>query len=489
MGGQVTLMRRALKRLGATAGLVGLLAGAGLGLLPGRAAAAEQPAEQQLITVMPSGGGMNGSKWLGELVMTNPSLTEPADGRVVLYAQNTTGDDDTSPSIPYTIWPRGNIVIHDPVGTAGLSGNCAVKVIPDDGIMPTVLARFYNEQDQDQDGTATELSQFMSGVPRSAWLQPGDTAWFTGPDTTITNDLEAARWNLFAYGEAGARVKLELFDDVGQYVTTTTRTLPEHGGTQWTDAVRTLFERDPRSYDTIKITLLSGTGWVDASWVQNNQDTPGMDDGGLQRPNIERLVEEETLVVAPVSIKANDPWTAYGKVVSRPGTIVQGMGVTGYGTVLGSTNTLVLSGSSSATTPGTYPIEMSYTIIDEQGVEWPRTGPTSNLIVTPEHDYTNIPDSYAITRSKIGALSALIGDNINTVYRGNNTHYFAGDVATFLDAYTNGTSGDGDPELDSVQVYDTINRLSFVMATGGTASWDGFTESQMAQIKSIYNLD
>jgi len=101
-----------------------------------------------------------------------------------------------------------------------------------------------------------------------------------------------------------------------------------------------------------------------------------------------------------------------------------------------------------------------------------------------------IPEGgYLTTKDNIPALAALFGNNVNVVYLEEMRHYGEDDMTTFLDAYTNGSIGQNDPELEEVELDDRVNRVYFRLSTGTTAAWGGFTEGHMRQLRTLYGTD
>ena len=105
-----------------------------------------------------------------------------------------------------------------------------------------------------------------------------------------------------------------------------------------------------------------------------------------------------------------------------------------------------------------------------------------------EQDYFP-EDSYETTQQNRQQLAEFIGNNVNTVYLGDKKHYDTDDMQLFLEAYTNGIVAPNDPEITSVSIIDTYNRLHFSLETdSGTANavWGGFTEPQMDWLEDFY---
>ncbi len=476
-----------------------LLAGAAWSAAP-RVEAAEPVGEQQLITVIPSGGGVGGSRWLGEVILANPSLSEEAYGRLVLFAQNRSGSDD-GPSLPYSLPPRTTLRVLDPVAQIGASGNMAVKVIPENHVTPSVTAMYWNEQELDGDpATKTKLNQLTAAVPLSQLLLRGDEATFAGPDTTIGVSREAFRWNCFFYGETDSTAPVgqqepRLFADLftgtsGGYIKTVTLTMPDHGAMQKTDFIRTVFEVEPRPYDHVKMRVTGGRVWAECSYVQNNEELPGVDDGGVQKPGIRRLMESGVYTVAPTTVEANDPVVRHLRVLSRPGTRVDGCTFRGgwETTIHGDgTNVYEHNVTTYPTMPGTYDVYAvcGFSTLDG-GFLGARTLPAGRLTVEAEPaDYTPA-NSYVKTQTNLETLATLIGGNINTVFINTMMHYNGDEIRNVLQVYTNGTTGPSDPELERVIIKEGTNSVDFRRTDGGTAVWAGFTETQMRSLRELY---
>jgi hypothetical protein len=108
--------------------------------------------------------------------------------------------------------------------------------------------------------------------------------------------------------------------------------------------------------------------------------------------------------------------------------------------------------------------------------------------VVPEQSF--IPENgYETTRDNVNTLASLFGNNVNVVYLEQMTHYGEDDMRTFLEAYTNGTIGTNDPELEEIELDDRVNRVYFRLSTGTTAAWGGFDQLQMKQLRNLYGTD
>jgi len=463
-----------------------LLAG---GFLTSLAGAAVASAADQYLTVVTKAQGVGGTQWKSEVVLQNPSMTETVYGELHLLPGN--GDDR---ALSYSIFPRGSLTIDDPVGQVGLTGNAAVRITNEGEAAPGVTTRFWNEQDYDGDAsTTTQLSQYLQAQALDNFLQPGDVAWLTGPDVTLHEGVEANRMNVFfvsapnGEGVAATRYRVETFNANGEMVTSTFLDIGER--TQKTDFARTVFGIEPQTGDTYKFTLLKGNGWFTASSPQNNQDLPGYDDAGSTTPTIERLVQEGYFFSGPNKVETNDPVaiTIIGK--SRPGTEILGGTIDGaVGTHFdgNGTNQLQWTYTGTPTVAGTYENSAGFTVKDEGGAEYTRTLPAHLLTVIPEDADFTPDDSYNKTKTSIEELATLIGENINTVFINTNYHYGTADVREILEVYTNGTTGDQNPELDRVIIKDGTNSVDYRRTDGGTAVWAGFTETQMDRLKDIY---
>lgn len=342
------------------------VAGTVFGASDAYAAEPTMAAEQVVVPVIGRGGGYNGSLWRSELFLVNPSLTEDGHGRIVFF-NTANGDDVTNPSTPVTVPARGNLVLVDPAGQAGLDGNWAVKYIPEaDTPQIDVKARTWNQQNVAASNPAlTELSQYVDGVKQSQLLSAGDLATFVLPDSGLQdNGQPRFRFNIHAYGEAtvageAPTMMVDLFDHHGNYVDTLTLTLPDHGRAQWTNFVPTVFERDQAPYDVLRFTVTKGKVLMIGTPVQNNTDVTGLDDGGVQVPTIDRLVQSGTYTVAPGTVEANDPVVEHLSVTSTPGTKVDGCALYGgweHNVAGNGTNTLTFDDTHYPTVAGDYTI-------------------------------------------------------------------------------------------------------------------------------------
>ena len=379
--------------------------------------ASSSVAEQQIVTVMPSGGGAGGSRWLGELWMTNPSHDTVATGRIVLFVQNQDGDDETSPGVAYEIPPRGSRTVVDPLAQAGLSGNASLKVIPDNEVLPGVVARFWNEQDVDGNGGATtQLGQYSGAVAESDLLLPGDVASFQAPDSSLVDGVEAFRWNLFLYSEETGggdppEALFELYSAAGQLVASEQVSLPDHGGRQFNNVVRSLFGEEPEPYDILRVVWLEGRGWAEASPVQNNRDLPGADDGGSQKPVVERLVEELEAVSTATEVEVGKPIGLVITARSRPDTVITSVDVQGWLAAShdgDGSNSLQIGMVDVPTAGGDQRQTVTVTVVSGDG-EFSRSTALSAVHISAETDYLVGPDQLAErTFQARGELSTLL---------------------------------------------------------------------------------
>lgn len=351
-------------------------------------------AEPLIVPVVGKGAGFNDSQWRSELVVLNPSLTEAASGRIVFYDTNP-GDDATNPSIPFTLAPRTNLVYEDILGAAGLSGNRALKILTEEAPVE-VTARTWNEQDVNSENPEkTHLSQYTRAWKASELLEKGDLAFFVLPDSAEQADGRPAfRFNLHYYAERDASgepyLKVELFNRNGEFIKGKFVSLPSHARGQFADFVPTLMEITQMPYDSVRILMLRGRLAVIGTPVQNNSDVRGLDDGGVQEPGIQRLVEEAVYTVAPTTVEANDPVVRHLRVTSRTGTRVDGCTFRGgWETSLNGDGTNVYEHNVTTypTNPGTYDVYAICGISSLDGVFLgARTIPAGRLTVEAERN-------------------------------------------------------------------------------------------------------
>ena len=151
------------------------------------------------------------------------------------------------------------------------------------------------------------------------------------------------------------------------------------------------------------------------------------------------------------------------------------------------TNPWAITHNTTLSTPGTFTPLLGIQVRGDDHVIYNRQVTGTPYTVVAEQDYSPA-NSYATTQSKKDQLAHLIGDNINAVYLGDNTHYGYSDMMNLLTMYTDGIATQANPELDHVQVLDTTNSLMFSMKTGGNAVWGGFTQLQIQQLLNIYGV-
>jgi len=419
-----------------------------------------------------------------------------ATGRVVLFAQNVDGDDATSPGFAYVVPPRGGLTIVDPLAQVGLSGNASLKVIPDNEVRPGVVARFWNEQDVDGNGGATtQLSQYSGGVAESDLLLPGDVATFQAPDSSLVGGVEAFRWNLFLYAEAvddgePPEALFELYSAAGQLVASVEMSLPDHGGRQFNNLVRSLFGEEPEPHDVLRVVWLEGRGWAEASPVQNNRDLPGADDGGSQKPVVERLMEELVAVVTTSEIGANEPVGVVVAARSRPGTTIASVDVEGWLAASydgNGSNTFQIGMVETPEVAGDLVQMVTVTVASEDG-DFSRSIVSSAVHVSPEIDHI-------LGTAELAQQIFEAREELAVVLSAYNVWRIDEDCSfrqTYEDAFFLLTSislgGTPDSVVSQVRIFDTEPENRVLMRTGNGAEYEfiGLTEAQVDVIVDVF---
>jgi len=505
--------RRLKQRVLSTAAVLTFTAAS---LLPVQAA--EPLAEPQILTVVPfsGGSGANGSQWYGSVRFDNTSVTETADGTVYVLPQQ----DNVlaaSPQFGYSIGPGQSLIIDNlaeyfaSIGDPQPNhGNVSVLVEPLDSVSVGALALIKNEHNLTEDNTSiqtpgntnettTDLLQGFPGISQTELLLPGDYVTIAAPsvqeqeygDPVRTKPMH--RMNLFAYAEQDDQgqdpeLMCELIRADGTLETTRWFDLHTNGGYQLNNTIENGFQRTPLGNENIRCVVMNGKARIMPSVVRNNVDLPGVDDGYTTTPTITRLVEEATATATPTELEVNDPLMIYVNARGRPDTTVRTVALTGYST--GSLqcdpaqectiNKLEISGAA-----GTWQNDARITVRSSDG-DFQRTITGTEVNITAEPaDYTPV-DSFDKTLTNLEEIANLIGGNINTVFINTNLHYTTDEVRQILTVYTNGTTGDQDPELERVIIKEGTNSIDYRRTDGGTAVWAGFTETQMDELRTIY---
>jgi hypothetical protein len=283
-----------------------------LGLLLGVSALAS--AETQIVPVMARAPGAGGSDWRSTLLVTDTS-GNGASGEILVLPLGQSTPEESALRVPYSLPARGAAEI-DVLGSLGYTGAATLLVT---GENVGAVARYWNQR---PDGT--QLSQLLNASPRTEMLQPGDVALFTLPS-------EGFRFNLFLYGEKQSlpmlpatmpQINAELYGMGGTYKTAAIVDLLDHGAKQFAPATNGLFGRDAQPQDTIKVTVTGGLVEMVGSPVQNNG---GNDDGGSQRPIVNRLLKDGSVRSSPLQAEQNDTYHLEVSATSRPGTQIESM--------------------------------------------------------------------------------------------------------------------------------------------------------------------
>ncbi len=465
----ISRFRNAMKSTAGRATLATMI-GAGALFGVGRNASAQTvpPPTPQIVTVLGSGNGLNGTRWISELLLGNPNAQD-AHGKIVFY-NNSPGNDDTNPSTPYTVPKFGTLTLSDPIKAAGLSGNWSVKIVPED-VPVSASARTWNQQDRDGNpATVTQLSQYENATSMDNLLLDGDAATFVLPDSTPQSDGKPAfRANLHYYTEAAVageipQFRVTLFDRFGNYVNETLVTGADHAHGQIVNVVPTLFGRDQAPYDRLLITPNNTPGYrsklrIIATPVQNNEDLSGFDDGGVQEASVEKLVTDSSFQVAPGTVEANDTFAYRLHVKSAPGTTITGCAITAgiQGYVPGNgTKDFTWEQSSTATVAGSYPLSASCGIKDLNG-DHTRTIVGNTMTVNPEKN------GYVATYAD---AKAFIMNNLDLVSTWASHGLFDGQPyapATWNTAwplYFDGVANASNPEISTIVFNDIGNTMT-----------------------------
>jgi len=492
------------------------LAFAAASLLPVQAA--EPPAEPQILTVVPfaGGGGANGSQWYGSVRIDNTSVTETADGTVYVlpHQDNVLA---AAPQFEYSIGPGQSLIIDNlaeyfaSIGDPQPNhGNVSVLVEPLDSVSVGALALIKNEHNLTEDNTSiqtpgntnettTDLLQGLPGISQTELLLPGDYVTIAAPsvqeqeygDPVRTKPMH--RMNLFTYAEQDDQgrdpeLMCELIRADGTLETARWFDLHTNGGYQLNNIIDNGFQRTPLGNENIRCVVMNGKAWILPSVVKNNVDLQGVDDGYTTTPTITRLVEESTATATPTELEVNDPLMIYVNARGRPDTTVRTVALTGYSsgslqcdpTQECTINKLEIAGAA-----GTWQNDARITVRSSDG-DFQRTITGTEVNITAEPaDYTPV-ESFDKTQTNLEEIANLIGGNINTVFINTNLHYTTDEVRQILTVYTNGTTGDQDPELERVIIKEGTNSIDYRRTDGGTAVWAGFTETQMDELRTIY---
>jgi hypothetical protein len=160
--------------------------------------------ERGIVPVVGSTAGAFGSQFGTELQMANRTAMRMTGWIVVRPAGvHEAGEVRT---VPYLLEPRGTLRFADVVGELELTGLASLEIRPLQGVLPTVVARAYDDQGEQGTSGATVPLIRVSAAPRE-----GDRTVLIVPA-----DLDQFRFNLGVRTlEEGAAVRFRVYGQSG----------------------------------------------------------------------------------------------------------------------------------------------------------------------------------------------------------------------------------------------------------------------------------
>ncbi len=373
------------------------------------------------------------------------------------------------------------------------------------GIDSSTSANFSPDGSNQGGDYATLDASTMWNDPHLA--RRGDIIEFPLDGTNRTREnlnLFAPPTNTNDYTGPAIQVQATLLDYLGNTIDGTTITLQPGTYTQFAPIAPALTNgKTLNAGDVLQLRLGSdgGNGEFLLYAIKNEIDnvTTTSQDPSNKTGYIRPLIT--TTFDASMGNEVNDPALFKATFTARPGAYVidawfnergqcdqSGNCTVDYSnTNTQDTNPWAITHNTTLSTPGTFTPLLGIQVRGDDHVIYNRQVTGTPYTVVAEQDYSPA-NSYATTQSKKDQLAHLIGDNINAVYLGDNTHYGYSDMMNLLTMYTDGIATQANPELDHVQVLDTTNSLMFSMKTGGNAVWGGFTQLQIQQLLNIYGV-
>jgi hypothetical protein len=177
---------------------------AGIAVLAAVAGGVADAAERGIVPVVGSTAGAFGSQFGTELQMANRTAMRMT-GWIVVRPAGAHGAGDVR-TVPYLLEPRTTLRFADVVGELELSGLASLEIRPLAGVLPTVVARAYDDQGEEgTSGTTVPLIR-VAAAPRQ-----GDRTVLIAPA-----DLEQFRFNLGVRTlEEGAAARFRVYGQNG----------------------------------------------------------------------------------------------------------------------------------------------------------------------------------------------------------------------------------------------------------------------------------
>jgi hypothetical protein len=244
---------------------------AGIAVLAALSSGAVHAAERGIVPVVGSTAGAFGSQFRTELQMANRTAMRMTGWVVVRPAGAHTPEDVRT--VPYLLEARTTLRFADVVAELGLAGLASLEIHPLQGVLPTVVARAYDDQGEEGTSGAT-----IPLIRRSAAPGQGDRTLLIVPP-----DLDHYRFNVGVRTlEEGASVRFRVFGQSGIERQAVIRSWPSE-----------YFEQRPASEmigtallanESVDVEILAGSAIFYGTTTDNRSNDPAVQVGPVIRP-------------------------------------------------------------------------------------------------------------------------------------------------------------------------------------------------------------
>jgi hypothetical protein len=195
-------------------------------------------------------GGLNGTQWVTDLVLTNPGL---ADAVARLYFMKGLQDNSTAVAHPVAVPLRRALDLTDVVSTTFLESSTSGAILVGSDVPLIVTSKTYNQTPAGTFGDA------FAGVPLAQGFGPGQSAWLTGLSQSVS-DTTGFRTNIGVVnaGPHWVQVAVALYASDGTWL-----------GTRTVSLLAYQFQQLDRVFAGL------APGGVDGGYALVSSDTPG----------------------------------------------------------------------------------------------------------------------------------------------------------------------------------------------------------------------
>ena len=176
--------------------------------------------------------------------------------------------NDSDPSLPYLLVPHQTVSYDDVVAEMGLSGLGSMDFIVDEGGVPTIVARAYDEKGLEEGTTGVSVRAVS---PKNA-LEAGDQA-----SLLVPSDLERFRFNIgIRTLEEGVRLRLAIHDETGALVADLGEiSFAAHYFIQ-NPASQFLMGTPPNAGESVLVEVVEGSAFLYGTTTDNTTNDPSL---------------------------------------------------------------------------------------------------------------------------------------------------------------------------------------------------------------------